>query len=127
MRALRAQDGDIIVSWLVRLLLTIAAVALIAFEVGAVVFAHLDADEAAREVARTATVAYGASGSVAEAQDAAADAAEERGVTLVTFELEETTLVVEVERTAQTLVLHRIPALSEALTRVGERRAEIGA
>lgn len=126
MRRLRAQDGDMIVSWLLRLVLGLSALALVLFEVGAVVFAHLDVDDAAREVARAGTVAYGASGSLAAAEVEATDAADARGVTLVTFEKEATTLVVEVERTARTLFLHRIPALSEVLTRVGERRTEIG-
>lgn len=126
MRRLRAQDGDMIVSWLLRLVIGVSALALVLFEIGAVVYAHLDADDAAREVARAGAVAYGASGSLVAAEVEAADAADGRGVTLVTFEQEATSLVVEVERTAQTLVLHRIPALSGVLTRVGERRAEIG-
>ena len=126
MQRFRAQDGDIIVSWLVRLVLTVAILALVVFEAGAIAYAHLDADDAARELARAGTVAYRASGSLSAAQDAAEDVAHSRGVELVTFERDGATLVVEVERTAQTLVLHRIPALAGVLTRVGARRADIG-
>lgn len=126
MQRFRAQDGDIIVSWLVRLVLTLAVLALVVFEAGSITYAHLYADDAAGELARAGTVAYRSSGSLSAAQDAAEDVADSRGVELVTFERDGATLVVEVERTAQTLVLHRIPALSAMLTRVGERRADIG-
>ena len=126
MQRFRAQDGDIIVSWLVRLVLTLAVLALVVFEAGSIAYAHLYADDAADELARAGTVAYRSSGSLSAAQDAAEDVADSRGVELVTFERDGATLVVEVERTAQTLVLHRIPALSAMLTRVGERRADIG-
>lgn len=126
MRRLRGEDGDIIISWLIRLVLTVAVLALVVFEAGAVAFAHLGADDAAGEVARAGEVAYRAAGSLAAAQDAAEDVARSRDVDLVTFEHEGATLVVEVERQAQTLVLHRIPALAPVVTRVGERRADIG-
>ncbi len=50
-----------------------------------------------------------------------------RDDTPVTFEREATTLVVEVEGPTRTLMLRRSPGRSAGLTRVGERRAEIGA
>lgn len=126
MRHLRAQQGDIIVSWLLRLVATVVILGLVVFEAGAIAYAHLDAGDAAGEVARAGTVAYRASGSLTAARGAAEDVAEIRGVELIAFERDGATLVVVVERQAQTLLLQRIPALQPVLTRAGERRVDLG-
>lgn len=126
MSRFRSQHGDILLSWLLRLVATILVLGLVVFEGGAVTYAHLDADDAAGEVARAGTVAYRAAGSLVAARDAAEDVARIRGVELMVFERDGATLVVEVERQARTLLLQRIPALRPMLTRAGERRIDLG-
>jgi len=120
------EEGDIILSWLVRLVLGAAVVGLVVFEAGALGYAHLSADDAAGEVARTGAVAYRASGSLMDARTTAEEVATERDVELVTFEQDGTELVVVVEREAGTLVLQRIGALENLVTRAGERRVGTG-
>ncbi len=126
MRGVHSQQGDIILSWLLRLVVTLAVLALVIFEVVAITYAHIDADDAAGEVARAGTVAYRASGSLTAAREAAEDVADMRGVGLTAFERDQGMLVVEVERQARTLVVHWIPPLRPMLTRTGERRVELG-
>ena len=120
------EEGDIILSWLVRLVLVVAVIALVVFEAGALGYAHLSADDAAGEVARTGAVAYRASGSLMDARMTAEEVATERDVELVTFEQDGAELVVVVEREAGTLVLQRIGALEDLVTRAGERRVGTG-
>ena len=120
------QTGGIITGWLLRLMLWLAVLAVVVFEIGAVVVATVDADSAAGEVARAAVVAYRSSGSLADSETAAEVVAEGRSVELISLEEDGTTMTVEVGRAAGTLLLHRV-ALTEDLTqRSASRHVQIG-
>ena len=127
MSALHGQDGGIVTGWLLRLVATMAVLALVVFEVGAVVVASIEAYAAAGEVARAATVAYRSSGSLAEAEASGQAMADERSVALLRLEEDGTALVVEVERTAGTLLLHRFGVTEDLVTRTAARRVELEA
>ena len=117
--------GGIVTGWLLRLMLWLAVLAVVVFEIGAVVVASVDADSAAGEVARAAVVAYRSSGSLADAETAAEAVAEGRSVELMSLEEDGTTMSVEVGREAGTLFLHRL-ALTEDLTqRTASRDVQI--
>lgn len=120
------ETGDIILSWLLRLVVTIAVLALVVFEVVTVVLASVRADDAAGEVARAAAVAYGSSGSLERAGEAAAQVADERDVRLDLLEQDGATVVVEVSAEAGTILLHRFPGTEELRTRTATRRVDVG-
>lgn len=121
------QDGGIVTGWLLRLVATMAVLALVVFEIGAVVVASVAADDAAGEVARAATVTYRSTGSLAEAEASGQTVADERSVELVSLEEDGTALVVMVERSAGTLLLHRFGPTEDLTTRSATRRVEIEA
>ncbi|MEX2550547.1 MAG: hypothetical protein WD638_09985 [Nitriliruptoraceae bacterium] len=123
---MRAEDGDIIAGWLLRLVVTLGALALVVFEIGAVVVASVTADDAAGEVARASADAYRASGSLARATEVAEEIAAAREVELTALDEDEGALVVEVTREAGTILLQRIPQASDLITRSATRRTEIG-
>lgn len=125
MNAYHGQDGGIVTGWLLRLVATMAVLALVIFEIGAVVVASVDADSAAGEVARAATVAYRSSGSLAEAEAAAQAVADGRSVELVGLDEDGGALVVAVERAAETLLLHRLGIFEDLTHRTATRRVEI--
>jgi hypothetical protein len=121
---LGGERGDIITSWLVQLLVFLAVVAFVAYEVVAVVATTISLDDTAREVARAARDEYRAERSLERATTAAAEVAELRDVELVAVQEEDDELVVTLSRLAPTLVVHRIGPLEElarvsASSRVG--------
>jgi hypothetical protein len=118
------ERGDIITSWLLQLLVFLAVVAFVVYEVIAVVATTISLDDAAREVARAARDEYRADRSLDRATDAAEQVAELRDAQVVAVEEEGGELVVTVTRVAPTLVVHRIGPLAElaqvnATSRVG--------
>jgi len=123
----RDQGGGIVTGWLLRLVATMAVLAVVVFEIGAVVVASVDADDAAGEVARAATVAYRSTGSLVEAETSGQAVADERSVQLRSLEEDGTALVVVVERSAGTLLLHRFGPTEDLATRSATRRVEIEA
>ncbi len=125
MSTLHGQEGGIVTGWLLRLVATMALLALVVFEVGALVVASVDADSAADEIARAATVTYRSSGSLTEAQASGQAVADERSVELVSLDEETGGLVIVVERTAGTLLLHRFGPTEGLIRRTGTRRVEI--
>jgi hypothetical protein len=127
MNAQHGQQGGIVTGWLLRLVATMAVLALIVFEVGAVVVASVDADSAAGEVARAATVAYRSTGSLVEAEASGQAVADGRSVELVRLDEDGAELVVVVERAAGTLVLHRFGVTEDLTRRSATRRVEIEA
>jgi hypothetical protein len=122
-----AEAGDIILSWLLRLVVTVAVLALVVFEVVAVVLASVRADDVAGEVARAAAVAYGSTGSLERAGEAASQVADDSDVRLDALEQDGATVVVEVSADAGTLLLHRLPGTEDLVTRTATRRVDVGA
>lgn len=126
MSEVHGQAGDIVTGWLLRVVLWLGVLAFIVFEIGAVVVASVDADSAAGEVARAATIAYRSSGSLADAQGAAEVVSDERSVQLISLDEDGATLVIEVRRQAGTLLLHRLPITEDLAERSATRRVQIG-
>lgn len=126
MSGMRAENGDIIAGWLLRLVVWLGALALVVFESGAVVVASVTADDAAGEVARASADAYRASGSLSQATEVAEEIAAAREVELTALDEDEGALVVEVTREARTILLHRIPPAADLITRSATRRTRIG-
>ncbi len=119
------QAGGIVTGWLLQLMLWLAVLAVVVFEIGAVVVASVDADSAAGEVARAAVVAYRSSGSLADAETAAEAVADGRSVELMSLEEDGTTMTVEVGRDAGTLLLHRLALTEELTQRTASRDVQI--
>jgi hypothetical protein len=118
------EAGDIILSWLVRLVVTVAVFALVVFEVVAIILAAVRVDDAAGEVARAAAVAYGSSGSLEQSTEIAEQTADRSRVRLETFDRDGAALVIEVSTQADTLLLHRLPGTDDIVTRRATRRVD---
>lgn len=120
------EAGGIVLGWLVRLVVTMGIIALVVFEVVAIILTSVRADDAAAEVARAAVVAYGSSGSLERAGEIAGEIADDRSVELTTFEQDGATVVIEVSAEAGTVLLHRLPRTEGLITRTASRRADLG-
>jgi hypothetical protein len=118
--------GGIVTGWLFKLVLSLAIVGVVAFEAGALVVAHVNADTAANEVSSEAAFAAARVGNEKAAEDAARAEAAKQGVRLIGVSLSNDGKVVTVivEKTAKTLLLHRLSfTKSWTLIRVLRRRA----
>ena len=123
---MRDERGGIVTGWLFKLVLSLAIVGVVAFEAGALVVAHVNADSAANEVATEAAFAAARGGNEQAAETAAKAEAARQGVQLIGVSLSSDGRVVTVivEKTAKTLLLHRVSfTKSWTLIRVVRRRA----
>lgn len=118
------QRGEVS-SWLLQLLIVIAIVGLVVFEVVALAFAAVQVDDLAREVARTARDEYRAEQSLERARAVAEDTAGEGQATVTSLEIDEDVLSVRLEKDANTLLVHRIGPLAERLTPSATREADL--
>ncbi len=109
------ERGEIITGWLVKMLLTVAVLALVAYEVISIGVTTFALDDHAREVARAARDAYRSEQSVEVATQAAVAVADRHDAEVVALEDEGEDLVITLQRQAPTLVTHRIGPL-EGLT-----------
>jgi hypothetical protein len=125
--AVRADErGGIVISWLFKLVLSLAIVGAVAFEAGAIVVAHVNADTAANEVSSEAAFAAANGGGEGAAQAAARVEAAKQSVRLIGVSLSDDgrVITVIVEKTARTLLVHRLSfAKSWTVVRVVRRRA----
>jgi hypothetical protein len=112
----RDETGGIITGWLGQLLVIMAVVAFVGFEVVTIAVTSVTLQDQAREVARAAASAYGQRERLTDAQEAAIAEATELGVEVASVGLEDDRIVATITTTADTLVLHRIGAL-ETVTR----------
>lgn len=110
---LARQDGDIVTGWLVKLVLVMAVIALLVYEVLAIVVTNLSLDDVGREVARAARDEYRASASLEVVAERAEQAAELRGAEVIHVEHVGEEIVVEIRTTADTLLVHRIGPLED--------------
>lgn len=108
-----AEQGEIITGWLFKMLLTVAVLAFIAYEVISIGVTTVALDDNAREVARAARDAYRSDQSVEAATEAAVAVADLHGAEVVALEDEEEDLVITLERQAPTLLTHRIGPLED--------------
>ncbi len=113
----RWESGDIISGWLLRLLVLMAAISYVVFELVTVGINAIQAEDIAQETARTAARAYQQSDGRLDAAERAADEkAAERGARFVDLEVADDLMHVVVRRDADTLLIHEI-SLFNALTR----------
>ncbi len=107
---MRGEGGGIVTGWLLKLIVSIAILGLVVFEAGAIILAHVNADAAATEVAGAAATSVASGGNAKAAEQAARAEAAAQHVTLVEFSLadDHKTVTVIVEKTAKTLLVHRL-------------------
>lgn len=115
-RSPAAERGDIS-NWLTQLLVVLAVVGLVIYEVVAVGVTTVSVDDAAREVARAARDTYRSEESLEGATETAEAVAGLRDATVTSVEVEGEELSVTLEKQAGTLVMHRIGPLEGVTTR----------
>lgn len=120
----RDQDGEVS-SWLLQLVVLLAVVGLVGYELVALGMTTVRVDEVALEVARTARDEYRAASSLDRAEAVAQEAAETHGATLIAVETDEDALSVTLEKQANTLLVHRIGPLAERVTPAATRSARL--
>ncbi len=118
----RDETGDIVSGWLMRLVVFMAILAFIGYEVIVIGLNYVSAEDAAQEVGRTSRTAYIQSQDDDDAEGAALREAEFRDVELVRFEVTDEHIIVDVTRTADTLVAHEIGFLEGLTVRTGTSR-----
>ena len=105
------ERGDIIGSWLVQLLLVMAVLGLLGYELLSIAISTLTVDGDAEEVVDAATDAYARHENTTEALEAAEAEAERRGARVTDLAVDGEELGVTVSRDTPTLFVHRIPGL----------------
>jgi uncharacterized membrane protein len=122
---LREEDGGIVTGWLVQMIAILAVIGLIVYEVVSIMVSNVSADDSAREVARAARDAYRVEQSIDVAQERAEEIAMTRDVSVTLVDEEDGFLVVEVERQAPTLLVHRIGPLEDLATTSAQSRVRL--
>lgn len=112
----RDQTGGVLTGWLTQLLVILAVIGMVAYEVVVVGVAAVALEDDAREVAKMAADAYGSLQRIDDAVDAAERGATTLGVDLLDVTLDGEHVRVTVRGQADTWMLHRLGAL-EDLTR----------
>lgn len=116
------ERGGIITGWLIQLVVTMAVVGLVAYELISIAVTSVNLDDDAREVAQAAQEAYRSQDNLDEATATAAQQADELGVTLEALRIEGDFLVVEVSDEAPTLVTQHIGPLKDYTRPHAERQ-----
>ncbi len=128
LRAIHRDERGLVVSWVVRIVLTLAVVGVVLFDAGSIVVNYFAVNESAEEVAVTVTTDL-ASGVDAvpnlqcarRSRDAlcrqAYDVARENGVKIVSAHFDQRGVFhVEVRKTAETVIVGRIGAIEDWAT-----------
>ncbi len=115
-RLRRAQHGDIVTDWLLQLVLILGVVAVLGYEVIAIVVTNVGLDDTAREVARATRAEYGATGSLERATATATQVAEAHEVEVVAVLEEDDGLAVTLAKRPPTIFVHRVAALDDLTT-----------
>lgn len=119
-----AEDGGIVTGWLLQLVLILAVVSLVVYEIVAIAVVHVSLDDTSREIARVTRDAYRDGRSLVAAQDAAEDALEEERAEVMAVDEVDGELVITMSERARTLLLHRVPPLRDLATATTTRRVE---
>lgn len=104
---LHRQDGAADGRWIIQLAIVLALVGLVGTEGFRLARAGLGADSAATEVLKVAEDTYSKTGRLDRTREAAAEDATDRGVELIDLTVERNVLEITVQRTADTIFLHR--------------------
>lgn len=122
----RDERGDIISSWLVQLLLIMAVVGLVGYELLSIAITTLTLDGDAEQVADAAADAYERDRREDDALEAAEAEAERRGASVVDLVIGQDAVEVTVSKATPTLVVHRIPGLEGTADVAATRRSGWG-
>ncbi len=117
------ETGGIVTGWLLQLLIAMAIVGVLGFEVITMVVTSVNLDDHARDVAIAARDAYRSDHDLRAAEAAAQTAAEVTEVTLLSVEADDTYVSITVQTTADTLFVHRIGALDGLTHPTSDARA----
>ncbi len=112
-------------SWLAQLLVVVTVVALVIYEAVALAFAAVQVDDLARDVARSARDEYRTEQSLVRAQAVAEETAGAHDAIVTDVQADGDSLRVTIERSANTLVVHRIGPLADRLTPTATREADL--
>lgn len=109
-RSAALERGGIVLGWLLKLIVSLAIVAVVVYEGGAVILAHVASDSAATDVSGEAALAYAHAHNADQAKAAATEKAKSEGASLVGFSVDtiHRTVTVTVEKEARTLFLRRL-------------------
>jgi hypothetical protein len=116
------QQGGIITGWLFQLVMILAVISLIVYEVVAIGVATVSADDAARDGAHAAGAAYRSERSLTSAREAAEGAVSSDAAEIVSLTEVDGELVITLRMRARTLLVHRIGALEGLATPSTTRR-----
>jgi hypothetical protein len=122
--AASSQTGDVITRWLFQILAITAVIALIVYELLAVVVTNVSLDDNAHEVARAARDAYRGERSLDQTMTTAEEVAATHGVTVTGVAADGDDLVIDLEKRASTLLVHRIGPLEDLATATTSRRIQ---
>lgn len=114
-----AETGGIVTGWLFQLVVIMAVLAFIGYEVISIGLNAVNVEDSAQETARVAARAYREDQRIEAAEEAAEQHATLEGVTLVDVAIDDNELRVVVQDAADTLLVHRIGALDDIITRRG--------
>lgn len=109
-RRWRGEAGEIIGSWLLQLLVIMAIVAAIGYEVIAVAVTAVNLEDKAREVAQEVAPTYDRTRDLAKTTEAAEEIVDERGLSLIEVTVEGNNLYVRVSEQASTWLIQRFSA-----------------
>jgi hypothetical protein len=116
------EDGDIITGWLLQLLMILALISLLVYEVVAVGVATVSVDDTTRDVARVARDTYRADRSLSTTIRASEAAAAEENTVVDALEVVEGELVLTLSKRARTLLIHRVTPMQDVATASSTRR-----
>lgn len=122
----RDERGDIISSWLVQLLIVMALVGLVGYEMLSIAITTLTLDGDAEQVADAAADAYEGGQDTEVALDAATQEAERRGTKVLDLVVDGDVVFVTVTKETPTILVHRIPGLEGTAEVAATRRSRWG-
>lgn len=117
------ETGGIVTGWLVQLVVIMAVIAVVGYEVISVAITAINLDDQAREVAIEAREVYRDTKRLDRATERAETAAETRDIELVEVSADDDNVYVRVRDTAGTLIIHRISALDNVTHPTAQGRA----
>lgn len=120
------ERGDIISSWLVQLLVVMALVGLVGYEMLSIAITTLTLDGDAEQVADAAADAYERDQDTDAARRAATDEAGRRGTEVIDLAVEDDVVFVTVSKATPTVLVHRIPGLEGTAEVAATRRSRWG-
>jgi hypothetical protein len=121
-RPWRRETGGIITGWLLQIVVFLAVVSVLVFEVVAIGVAHVSVDETGREVGRVARDAYRDQRSLDVAREAVERSLAGRTAALAELEVEGDEVVLTLTMPARTLLVHRVGPIADLATAETTRR-----